>query len=103
VPEFWRYNGNALQIYRLESGQYLKCDTSPTFDPVLVTEIPDLLKKAERWENWHYPVLLELGLDSNYNALKVIQNCCGTSTNSPDLKRLISTQSAVFLRFPQKN
>jgi len=48
VPEFWRYNGNALQIYRLESGQYLKCDTSPTFDPVLVTEIPRFIKESRK-------------------------------------------------------
>jgi Uma2 family endonuclease len=32
VPEFWRYNGQELKIYRLEQNIYLECDRSPTFD-----------------------------------------------------------------------
>jgi Uma2 family endonuclease len=32
VPEFWRYNGRELKIYKLEQNTYLECDRSPTFD-----------------------------------------------------------------------
>jgi Uma2 family endonuclease len=32
VPEFWRYNGQELKIYKLEQNIYLECDRSPTFD-----------------------------------------------------------------------
>lgn len=46
VPEFWRYNGSVLRIYTLESGQYLERDTSPTFAPVPVTEIPRFIKES---------------------------------------------------------
>ena len=31
VPEFWRYNGQVLTIYHLQSGQYQDCKASPTF------------------------------------------------------------------------
>lgn len=31
VPEFWRYDGQKLQIYVLEAGKYIDCDRSPTF------------------------------------------------------------------------
>ena len=45
VPEFWRYNGGELHIYRLEAGQYVLCHTSPTFDPIRTNEIPRFLKR----------------------------------------------------------
>lgn len=32
VPEFWRYNGRELRIYKLEQNTYLECDRSPTFE-----------------------------------------------------------------------
>jgi len=32
VPEFWRYNGQELKIYKLKQNTYLECDRSPTFD-----------------------------------------------------------------------
>ena len=48
VPEFWRYNGSLLQIYRLGSGQYSECNTSPTFAPVPVTEIPRFIKESRK-------------------------------------------------------
>jgi Uma2 family endonuclease len=31
VPEFWRYNGKALRILRLEAGTYTEVEASPTF------------------------------------------------------------------------
>ncbi len=43
IPEFWRYNGNVLRIYQLQSGQYVELSQSPTFAPVLVSEIPRFL------------------------------------------------------------
>ncbi len=46
VPEFWRYNGLVLRIYRLESGQYVECSASPTFAPVSVTQIPSFLTES---------------------------------------------------------
>ncbi len=48
VPEFWRYNGSVLQIYTLESGQYLERDSSPTFAPVPVTEIPRFIQESRK-------------------------------------------------------
>jgi len=48
IPEFWRYNGSVLRVYRLESGQYLECSTSPTFAPVPVTEIPQFIKQSRK-------------------------------------------------------
>ncbi|MCU0565725.1 MAG: Uma2 family endonuclease [Oculatellaceae cyanobacterium Prado106] len=30
VPEFWRYNGQILTIYALQSGTYQEVETSPT-------------------------------------------------------------------------
>lgn len=46
VPEFWRYNGSVLRIYRLESGQYSECNSSPTFAPVPLAEIPRFIKES---------------------------------------------------------
>jgi Uma2 family endonuclease len=43
IPEFWRYNGNILRIYQLQSGQYVESSQSLTFAPVLVNEIPRFL------------------------------------------------------------
>jgi len=31
IPEFWRYDGAALRIYQLQSGEYQQVSTSPTF------------------------------------------------------------------------
>ncbi|BAU11945.1 hypothetical protein LEP3755_24690 [Leptolyngbya sp. NIES-3755] len=31
VPEFWRFDGQALKIYQLQNQQYLEVDRSPTF------------------------------------------------------------------------
>jgi len=48
VPEFWRYNGNLLRIYTLNSGQYSQSDRSSTFAPVLVTEIPRFIQESKK-------------------------------------------------------
>ena len=48
IPEFWRYNGSVLRIYRLESGQYVQCNNSPTFTPIAVTEIPKFLQQSRK-------------------------------------------------------
>ena len=46
IPEFWRYNGSVLRVYRLESGQYVESSYSPTFTPIPVTEIPSFIKES---------------------------------------------------------
>ncbi|BAC88636.1 Uma2 family endonuclease [Gloeobacter violaceus] len=43
VPEFWRYDGESLRIFRLEAGEYALVENSPTFAPVLTSEIPRFL------------------------------------------------------------
>lgn len=48
VPEFWRYNGTVLRVYRLEKGEYKECSTSPTFTPVSVTEIPRFIQESRK-------------------------------------------------------
>jgi Uma2 family endonuclease len=48
VPEFWRYNGHVLRIYRLDGEQYQLCENSPTFAPVAVSEIPRFIEEAKK-------------------------------------------------------
>jgi len=48
VPEFWRYNGRVLRIYRLDGEQYQLCENSPTFAPVAVSEIPRFIEEAKK-------------------------------------------------------
>ncbi|MEH2374483.1 Uma2 family endonuclease [Nostoc sp.] len=48
VPEFWRYNGSVLRVYTLAGGQYLEVQTSPTFAPVSVKEIPRFIAEAKK-------------------------------------------------------
>ncbi|WP_392531868.1 Uma2 family endonuclease [Nostoc sp. C117] len=48
VPEFWRYNGTLLRIYTLNNGQYCQSDRSPTFAPVLMTEIPRFIQESKK-------------------------------------------------------
>ncbi|MEH2291457.1 Uma2 family endonuclease [Nostoc sp.] len=47
VPEFWRYNGSVLRVYTLAGGQYSEVETSPTFAPVAVKEIPRFIQEAK--------------------------------------------------------
>lgn len=48
VPEFWRYNGSVLRIYRLEGRQYQQSRVSPTFPSVAVTDIPRFLNDSKK-------------------------------------------------------
>ncbi|OUL35396.1 hypothetical protein BV372_11080 [Nostoc sp. T09] len=48
IPEFWRYNGSVLRIYKLESGQYLEVQVSPTFTPVAVREMPRFIQESKQ-------------------------------------------------------
>lgn len=48
VPEFWRYNGSVLRIYRLRDGEYTEVQTSPTFTPVEVKEIPRFIQETKK-------------------------------------------------------
>lgn len=48
VPEFWRYDGRSMHIYRLDKQQYQLCENSPTFAPVAVSEIPRFLEEAKK-------------------------------------------------------
>ncbi|NEP00188.1 MAG: Uma2 family endonuclease [Symploca sp. SIO2E9] len=48
IPEFWRYNGSLLRIYKLESGEYIEINYSPTFIPVPVTEIPKFITESRK-------------------------------------------------------
>ena len=52
IPELWRFNGSVLRIYTLVNGQYTEVESSPTFDPIPVREIPRFLQQAKiRGEN----------------------------------------------------
>jgi len=48
VPEFWRYNGHVLRIYRLDGEQYQLGENSPTFAPVAASEIPRFIEEAKK-------------------------------------------------------
>lgn len=48
VLEFWRYNGSVLRVYTLVDGQYSEVETSPTFAPVSVKEIPRFIQEAKK-------------------------------------------------------
>lgn len=43
VPEFWRFNGQALRIYHLQGDQYQEIQNSPTFP---------ILEKADLYNFW---------------------------------------------------
>ncbi|MGK7875765.1 MAG: Uma2 family endonuclease [Xenococcaceae cyanobacterium] len=47
VPEFWRYNGKQLRIYRLEGKEYVPCKNSAIFEPIDVNEIPRFLQEQK--------------------------------------------------------
>lgn len=48
IPEFWRYNGSVLRVYKLELGQYIESNSSPTFATVAVTEIPKFITESRK-------------------------------------------------------
>jgi len=61
VPEIWRYSGGSVQIYRLQDGEYVSCDRSPSFPLVSTAIINQFLQQAETqddttfirtWRRW---------------------------------------------------
>jgi Uma2 family endonuclease len=50
VPEFWRYDGQALRIYQLQEGEYCEADASPTFPTVPKTKLYEFLEQAREDE-----------------------------------------------------
>ncbi len=50
VPEFWRFNGQMLQIYQLQDGQYAEVEVSPTFPTVPKTRLYEFLEQARKDE-----------------------------------------------------
>ncbi len=47
VPEFWRFNGKVWRIYRLESGEYVEVEVSPTFPQVPKDRLYQFLNQAK--------------------------------------------------------
>jgi Uma2 family endonuclease len=47
IPEFWRFNGSVLKVYTLVGKQYTEVEISPTFNPILVKELPRFLQQAK--------------------------------------------------------
>jgi Uma2 family endonuclease len=61
VPEIWRYVGGNVQIYRLQDGEYILSDRSPSFPLVSAMIINQFLQQAETqddttfirtWRQW---------------------------------------------------
>ncbi len=61
VPEIWRYSGGSVQMYRLQDGEYVPCDLSPSFPIVSTAAINQFLQQAESqddtsfirtWRRW---------------------------------------------------
>ncbi|NES24012.1 MAG: Uma2 family endonuclease [Symploca sp. SIO3E6] len=48
IPEFWRYNGYVLRVYKLELGEYQESNSSLTFAPVTVKEIPKFIQESRK-------------------------------------------------------
>lgn len=47
VPEFWRYNGEMLQIYHLQNQQYIEVEKSPTFSLQIKSSLEQFLQICE--------------------------------------------------------
>jgi Uma2 family endonuclease len=47
VAEFWRYNGEKLQIYHLENLQYMEVEKSPTFNLEIKEQLYEFLQTCE--------------------------------------------------------
>jgi Uma2 family endonuclease len=61
VPEIWRYVDGTVYMYRLQNGEYILCDQSPSFPLVSSTVINQFLQQAETqddttfvrsWRQW---------------------------------------------------
>jgi Uma2 family endonuclease len=50
VPEFWRFNGQVLQIFQLQDSQYEEVEVSPTFPTVPKTKVYEFLEQARKDE-----------------------------------------------------
>jgi Uma2 family endonuclease len=48
IPEFWRFNGTVLRVYTLKGEHYSEVQTSPTFSPVPVIEIPRFIQETKK-------------------------------------------------------
>ena len=46
VPEVWRYAGGELKINRLQQGEYVQLNYSPTFADLPLIEIPRFLEQS---------------------------------------------------------
>jgi Uma2 family endonuclease len=47
IPEVWRFNGSVLRVYTLADEGYTELETSPSFNPIPVKEIPRFLQQAK--------------------------------------------------------
>lgn len=47
VPEVWRYDGQRLQIYQLETGQYVERDRSATFPLLPASKVDEFLEQCQ--------------------------------------------------------
>ena len=45
VPEVWRYNGSRLQIYQLQNGEYVECDSPIPLLPT--TKVEEFLEQCQ--------------------------------------------------------
>jgi Uma2 family endonuclease len=50
VLEFWRYDGQKLQIYVLEANKYIDCDRSPTFPWIQKSYLYNFLEESQKDE-----------------------------------------------------
>jgi Uma2 family endonuclease len=50
VPEFWRYDGQALRIYQLQENRYCEAEVSPTFPTIPKTKLYEFLEQAREDE-----------------------------------------------------
>jgi Uma2 family endonuclease len=48
IPEFWRYNGSVLRIYKLSGKKYDEVQNSPTFARIPVKEIPRFIQATRK-------------------------------------------------------
>jgi Uma2 family endonuclease len=48
IPEFWRYDGSVLRVYRLNGKKYSEVQTSPTFAHLPVKEIPQFIQATKK-------------------------------------------------------
>ena len=47
IPEFWRYDGEVLQIYKLQNQEYIEVETSPTFPQIGKAKFYDFMAQSK--------------------------------------------------------